>query len=367
MQLKIQRELLLEPLQKVIGAVERRHTLPILGNILIQAGEDRVTLTATDLEVELVASVGFHVETPGQITIPARKLLDISRNLPADADVEIRKEGERTILRSGKSRFSLTSLPAEDFPSIGELEQADQFTLPQNQLKELIEKTAFSMAQQDVRYYLNGLLLELGPQTIRTVATDGHRLATCEFPLETPTENRRQVIVPRKGINELQRLLGDTEEEVTLELDDNHIRIGVNDLRFTSKLIDGRFPDYERVIPQQTTQHMEVDRNALRQALVRASILSNEKYKGVRWTMEGDILAIQAHNPDQEEAEEQLAVNYDGQALELGFNVGYMLDVIGVLGDETFRAGFNDANSSCLIETENDAARCRYVIMPMRL
>jgi len=366
MKLKIQRELLLEPLQKVIGAVERRHTLPILGNILIQAGDDRVNLTATDLEVELVASVGFHVDEPGRITIPARKLLDICRNLPADADVEIRKEGERTVLRSGKSRFTLTSLPAEDFPSIGELEQANRFTLPQNHLKELIEKTAFSMAQQDVRYYLNGLLLELGPHLIRTVATDGHRLATCEFPLETPVDDRRQVIIPRKGINELQRLLGDTEEEVTLELDDNHVRISFSDLRFTSKLIDGRFPDYERVIPQSTTQRLEADRNALRQALVRASILSNEKYKGVRWTMEGDILAIQAHNPDQEEAEEQLAVNYGGQPLEMGFNVGYMLDVLGVLEEDEFRAGFNDSNSSCLIETDN-TARCRYVIMPMRL
>ncbi len=366
MRLEIQRDQLLEPLQQVIGAVERRHTLPILGNVLLRADRDQLTLTATDLEVELVAAVEIHVDEPGAVTLPARKLHDICRNLPASADIRILADGERATVQSGKSRFSLATLPADDFPAIGELHDARALRLPREPFKQLIDRTAFSMAQQDVRYYLNGLLLELDPQAIRTVATDGHRLATCDFPLSGAVEEASQVIIPRKGVNELQRLLGSAEEDFLLELDANHLRASIGGLRFTSKLIDGRFPDYERVIPSGTRQQLSVDRESLRQSLVRASILSNEKYKGVRLTMTPDNLAISAHNPEQEEAEEQLPVDYQGETLEMGFNVGYLLDVIGVLEDETFTAGFNDANSSCLVEA-GGTTRCRYVVMPMKL
>lgn len=366
MKFQILRETFLNPLQKVIGAVERRQTLPILGNVLIRAEDDRLTLTATDLEVELRASIQAHIDVDGAVTVPARKLFDICRNLPDESEIRIELHDDRLSLQTSRSRFTLSTLPANDFPSVGELNSGHQFSLPQKQLKSLIGHTAFAMAQQDVRYYLNGLLLEHGEGHLRTVATDGHRLALCESPNSAGDGEKIQVIVPRKGINELQRLLDDSETDVRITLDSNHIRAELDDLLFTSKLIDGRFPDYERVIPLAGDKQLSVDRQAFRQALVRASILSNEKYKGVRLTLKDGSLAIQAHNPEQEEAQEDLEIDYTQDPLEIGFNVNYMLDVIGVLEGENLNATFRDGNSSCLIEESNEV-NSRYVIMPMRL
>ncbi len=366
MKFKIQREVFLKPLQQIIGVVERRQTLPVLGNILVQAAKQDLTLTATDLEVELIAKVRLDVENEGEITLPARKLLDICRSLPDAAWLEIAVDKERALVRSGKSRFTLATLPASDFPVVDELKSAQAFVFQQKDLKELIERTHFSMAQQDVRYYLNGLMLELDKRGIRSVATDGHRLAMCELSAKTGVIEGQQVIIPRKGVQELLRLLENNEGEVEIQLGANHIRINTPEIRFTSKLIDGRFPDYNRVMPKGGDKQIQADRACLRQALARTSILSNEKYRGIRLTLDENILKIQAHNPEQEEAEEELEIQYGGEALEIGFNVTYLLDALAALPGDDVRILLSDANSSCLIE-EGGSGHCKYVVMPMRL
>ena len=366
MKFKAQRETILKPLQLVIGVVERRQTLPVLSNLLVVADNNRIALTGTDLEVELVANVELDLVEPGEITLPARKLLDICRTLPEHAELELSVDGERALLRSGRSRFTLATLPAAEFPTVDEINLDLEFQLPQRELKRIIDKTQFSMAQQDVRYYLNGLMLEMGGNQLRSVATDGHRLAVCDAELDIAGADGQQVIVPRKGIQELNRLLEDSDAPVTVQVGSNHIRVQLDQLRFTSKLIDGRFPDYERVLPKDSDKEILADREIFRQALVRTSILSNEKYRGIRLQLDAGRLRVQAHNPEQEEAEEEIEVEYDGPELEIGFNVNYLLDALNALSSSQARLSLRDANSSCLIQ-EPDASKCRYVIMPMRL
>ncbi len=366
MKIEIEREALLRPLQAVIGVVERRQTLPVLANVLMVADDNGLSLTATDLEVELVASTTLDVQEGGQITVPARKLVDIVRNLPEGAMVHLTVEQDRAIVSAERSRFSLATLPASEFPTVEDIGETEPVLLPQGHLRELIEKTHFSMALQDVRYYLNGLLLELEPERLRAVATDGHRLAMGELTGNVQVQNSQQVIVPRKGVQELLRLLDDTEDQVRLELSSNHIRVTLPELRFTSKLIDGRFPDYQRVIPNVENNVLTADRETLRQALVRASILSNEKYRGVRFTLETDTLKIQSNNPEQEQADEELSVTYPGASLEIGFNASYVLDALGAMDGEQVTIGLVDANSSCLIR-DAESKEFSYVVMPMRL
>lgn len=360
------RESILKPLQHVIGVVERRQTLPVLSNVLLVAESERIALTATDLEVELVAEAALDVEGPGEITLPARKLVDICRTLPEGAELTLSVSGDKAQLRSGRSRFTLSTLAASEFPSVEEINVAREFTLPQRDLKRLIERTQFSMAQQDVRYYLNGLMLELDKATLRSVATDGHRLALCELEGAVEAGEAQQVIVPRKGVQELARLLEDTEEPAQVQVGSNHVRVQLPGLRFTSKLIDGRFPDYQRVVPRDTDKLLNADRETLRQALVRTSILSNEKYRGVRLQLDDGRLRIQAHNPEHEEAEEEIEVDYQGGELEIGFNVNYILDALNAIPGEQVRLSMKDPNSSCLIE-HAESQDCRYVVMPMRL
>ena len=366
MKFQIQREDLLIPLQKIIGAVEKRQTMPALSNILVKADKKQLSLTATDLEIELVTTVSMATDEPGETTLPARKLLDICKALPDESNISISTDSDKALVKSGRSRFSLSTLPASDFPSLESINTVAEFNLPQNTLKELIEKTAFAMALQDVRYYLNGLLLEVSSGFVRAIATDGHRLAYCEKPADCELSEIKQVIVPRKGIQELVRLLGDNDEPLKVFLGSNHIRIEVGDIRFTSKLIDGRFPDYNRVIPDDGNNLIVAERDGLRQALVRASILSNEKYRGIRLVAGDDVLQLQAQNPDQEEADVEVEVNYSGDALEIGFNVNYLLDVLSVTDASTVQAALRDSNSSCLL-TYPDLPDCKYVIMPMRL
>ncbi|MDR9433248.1 MAG: DNA polymerase III subunit beta [Spiribacter sp.] len=366
MQFEIDREALLRPLQAIIGVVERRQTLPVLSNVLIESSDDALLLTATDLEVELRAEIKLNGTQAGRITVPARKLMDIVRNLPEQAQVNVAQEGERVVVRAGKSRFTLASLPADDFPTADNVEASHRVTLPQAQLRWLIEKSHFAMALQDVRYYLNGLLVELEPKHLRAVATDGHRLALAELSPELSIEEATQVIVPRKGIQEMLRLLEDTDEQVEVVLGTGHVQVTLPDIRFTSKLIDGRFPDYQRVIPADDGPFLVVDRETLRKALVRASILSNEKYRGVRFGFEAEQLRIQSNNPEQEEAVEEIPASYNGEALEIGFNASYMLDALGSIDEETVHIHVQDSNSSALVlgEKGRDA---RYVVMPMRL
>ena len=359
-----ERERILEPLQAVIGVVERRQTMPILANVLLSAKNGRLAVTATDLEVELVAGGEVTVQQAGDITVPGRKLLDIIRALPDKATVTFVVDAEKAVVRAGKSRFTLTTLPAGEFPTIDEINPQLAFQVDQAALKTLIDKTHFSMAQQDVRYYLNGMLLESDGKFLRTVATDGHRLALCEMELVTKS-GQHQVIVPRKGVLELQRLIG-SEGTVSVEVGSNHIRVTIEDIRFTSKLVDGRFPEYGRVIPASPQRIIRADREALRRALQRTSILANEKYRGIRIALRQNMVVLTAHNPEQEEAEEEFEVNYQGEEFEVGFNVNYLLDALAAIDGAEVEVGLTDANSSCLVRAPG-GGQSRYVVMPMRL
>ncbi|HET6397910.1 MAG TPA: DNA polymerase III subunit beta [Pseudoxanthomonas sp.] len=366
MRFTLQREAFLKPLAQVVNVVERRQTLPVLANFLVQVQNGVLSLTGTDLEVEMIARAAVEDAQDGETTIPARKLFEIVRALPDGSRVTVSQAGDKVSVQAGRSRFTLATLPANDFPSVDEVEATERIGVPEAALKELIERTAFAMAQQDVRYYLNGLLFDLREQTLRCVATDGHRLALCEAPLEQAVAAKRQIIVPRKGVTELQRLLEGGDRALELEVGRSHIRIKRDDVSFTSKLIDGRFPDYEAVIPIGAEKEVRVDREVLRAALQRAAILSNEKYRGVRVEISPGQLRINAHNPEQEEAQEEIEADTRVDGLAIGFNVNYLLDALGALRDEHVVLALRDANSSALVR-EASGDRCRHVVMPLRL
>nr|WP_288465587.1 DNA polymerase III subunit beta [uncultured Pseudomonas sp.] len=367
MHFTIQREALLKPLQLVAGVVERRQTLPVLSNVLLVVEGQQLSLTGTDLEVELVGRVALEdAAEPGEITVPARKLMDICKSLPADALIDIRVDEQKLLVKAGRSRFTLSTLPANDFPTVEEGPGSLTFNLVQSKLRRLIERTSFAMAQQDVRYYLNGMLIEVQTGILRAVATDGHRLAMCSMEASIQQDGKHQVIVPRKGILELARLLTEQDGEVSIVLGQHHIRATTGEFTFTSKLVDGKFPDYERVLPRGGDKLVVADRQGLREAFSRTAILSNEKYRGIRLQLAAGLLKIQANNPEQEEAEEEIAVDYNGSSLEIGFNVSYLLDVLGVMTTEQVRLILSDSNSSALVqEADNDDSA--YVVMPMRL
>ncbi len=365
MKVSATREKLLGALQSVIGVVERRQTMPVLANVLLVAGKERLAITGTDLEVELVATTDVSVQQPGETTVPGRKFLDIVRTLPEKSTVTVARDGEKIVLRAGRSRFSLSTLPASEFPLIEDIQGTQALKLTRAALRRLIEKTHFAMAQQDVRYYLNGTLFETHGKLLRAVATDGHRLSLCEAELAEEVSARQQVIVPRKGVLELQRIVAG-EGDLELTIGSNHVRAQIGDIRFTSKLIDGKFPEYGRVIPESPTRIMSAARDVLRQSLQRTSILSNEKYRGIRLQFSEGLLTIQAHNPEQEEAEDQVEVAYSGGDVEIGFNVTYLLDALAAVDADTVEVGLTDANSSCLIRSPGDAS-VKFVVMPMRL
>ncbi|MDF1628436.1 MAG: DNA polymerase III subunit beta [Alcanivoracaceae bacterium] len=366
MKFSINREQLLKPLQQVASVVERRQTLPVLSNVLLEVSGDRLSMTGTDLELELVAHLVIGGEIrEGETTVPARKLVDICKSLPAEADIRFEIDGERLLIRSGRSRFTLATLPASEFPNLEEKTEGSVFAIAPGALRQLIDRTAFSMAQQDVRYYLNGMLFELRPGRLRTVATDGHRLAMCDAELEA-IKDQAQVILPRKGVMELSRLLGDAGGEVEVIVGKNHVRVVAGDITFTSKLVDGKFPEYDRVIPKKCDRLVNADRETLKQALSRVAILSNEKYRGIRVQLAEGSLRIQANNPEQEEAEEEVSVDYTGAALEIGFNVSYLLEVLNAMHGDAVELQLGDSNSSALV-ADPAARQATYVVMPMRL
>ncbi|MEW6647473.1 MAG: DNA polymerase III subunit beta [Pseudomonadota bacterium] len=366
MKFTISREALLKPLQVVGGVVEKRQTLPILANVLVQVDKGKLTLTGTDLEVELTATAQVENGSDGEITLPARKFSDICRALPEQAMLEVTVDGDKALIRSGKSRFSLSTLPATEYPATEGVAGAFRLNMAQEILKGLLEQTHFCMANQDVRYYLNGMLLEMKGGQLRTVATDGHRLAISETDCPEVAGEERQVIIPRKGVLELSRLLGDGDAQCELTVGSNHIRVALGDVVMTSKLVDGRFPDYERVVPKAGECVVTADRNLLRQALQRTSILSNEKYRGIRLQFEPNLLKATVNNPEQEEAEEEIEISYSGMEFEIGFNVSYLLDALNVVKQDQVVLNMTDANSSCLIYGQGDKSS-RYVVMPMRL
>lgn len=364
MKFSIQREELLKPLQQIAGVVERRQTMPALSNVLIRSESSGLSFSATDLEIELVAFASTPVEVDGACALPARKLLDITRALPEDTSVRLSISEDKGLLQANRSRFQLAAQPAESFPSLEDIAINHRFKIGGKRFKELLHLTAFAMAQQDVRFYLNGVLLELGEGKLTAVATDGHRLAFHEVVCECSGEE--QVIVPRKAITELQRLLSGDEEEVEVMLGSNHLRIQMPGLRFTTKLVDARYPDYQRVLPKDLDKKLLVNAETFRQALVRAAILSNDKFKGVRLVLEPGLLKLRAQNPEQESAEEELEIEYDGDTLETGFNVHYLLDYIGASSTERMEIRVKDSRSSILMKGDPKLASL-YVVMPMQL
>lgn len=366
MKLSIQREKLLQPITQVVGVVERRQTLPVLANFLISARDGKLSVTGTDMEVELITSVDAEVDSDGETTVPARKLVDIVRMLPDGVKITFAPDGDKLIVASGKGRYTLATLPATEFPATDQVETLEIINIQEVSLKNLLDKTAFAMANQDVRYYLNGLLFDFHDNQLTAVATDGHRLALCDLGGDVGMAEERQLIVPRKGVLELSRMLSDSDDPVELAIGKNHVRLVKGNTVFTSKLIDGRFPEYRAVIPKGTDKHIKIDRDAFTRALQRASILSNEKYKGVRLEAEDGRIKIIAHNPQHEEAVEELDAELNFDNLAIGFNVTYLLDALLAIDSETVLMELKDANSSCLISAEG-GGRDRHVVMPLKL
>lgn len=362
----IERDGLLAPLQALSGILDRRAGIPILGHVLVIAKEASITFCGTDMEVELQMVADCPVDVPGEATLPGRKLHDICRSLPMGARIEIELSGTMATLRSGRSRFSLQTLPVSEFPSMTQFVPEQTLSVPGRPLKLLLEETQFSMAQQDVRYYLNGLLLELSSGRLRAVATDGHRLALRDVPCGYETEVLTQLIIPRKGVAELFRVLGGATEDVQLLVGTSYIQARIGTQTFTSKLIDGRYPDYDRVLPSSTDKTVIADRETLRAGLARSAILCSERFKGVRISLELDLLRASAQNADREEAEEEIPVSYSGDPLEIGFNVSYLIDCLSAIKTNSVRLEFRDVSTGCLIKPEGQPDGL-YVVMPMRV
>ena len=366
LKIKTTNDKLLGPLQQVTGIVERRHTLPILSNVLISAADGNVDFLATDLEVQITSRAALGNGAEGSITAAARKLYDILRSLPEDAEVSLEAKESRMTVRAGKSRFNLQTLAAADFPRMVEAKDASKtLTLPQKALKHALGLVQFAMAVQDIRYYLNGVLLSVDNATLRVVATDGHRLSFASQALGSDHGNV-EAILPRKTVLELIKLLGDTDDPVSLAIGSNQVRFSFGGLEIVSKIVEGKFPDYQKVIPTTHKNRIELDRVALAQSLNRAAILSNEKIRGVRLVFTKDALAIICTNNEQEEAEESLAVEYDGDPLDIGFNISYLLDVLNHVDTSAVSISMGDSNSSALVQMPG-RDDFRYVVMPMRI
>ena len=370
MYFEISRKELLTPLKMITGVVEQRQTLPILANTLVQVKNHTLHLTATDAEVEIACRLPLHVpqlsnDNEGETTLPARKLFDICRSLPDEVTLQIQVEEHQATVKAGKSKFKLQTLPAQDFPTSPQIQTQTEFTISQHNLKELLYKTSFCVATNDVRYYLTGLLLDMAKDKIALVGTDGHRMAVAQHDFNS--RQAAKVIIPRKAVLELTKLLTDSDEAVKVAFDDNHIQFEISEaLRMSSKLIEGSFPDWRSVIPQQADKIVMVETTTLKQSLSRVAILSNEKYKGIRFTLTPNLLTLTAKNTYQEEAEELVEVEYAGETIEIGFNGSYILDAINAISTKKVHLAFSDPNSSCLIMEENNE-ESQFIVMPMRL
>ncbi len=366
MQIKINRETLLKPLTNVTSIVERRHTLPILSNLLLEAKNNHIQLTATDLEMQISLNIESTFNGELSTTISAKKFLDICRSLPESVDIDMVTNDSRMTVKAGKSRFNLQTLPAADYPVMTKAAGSGlSITINQLALKKLLKQVEFAMAQQDIRYYLNGLLLEVSEDNLNVVGTDGHRLSFASAKLNQ-SYDKTDVIVPRKTVIELIKLLNDSEEEVAIEINAGQVNFTFGEIRLISKVIDGKFPDYHRVIPTGHQNSFSVNRIAMLTAMQRASILSNEKYRGIRMVLTNNNLKLISTNTEQEEAEEELEIDYTKDNLDIGFNVTYLIDVLNNVSDESINFSFADANSSCLVTVPTDVDY-KYVVMPMRI
>lgn len=362
----INRELLLTPLQQIVNVIEKRQTMPILANVLFKLSRNQLTLTGTDLEVQIVAQVTLENEVEGSITIPARKLLDICRLLPSAADIKFELVDNKLKIKSGRSRFSVSTLSADDYPDFEMSAMDCKFFMPASQLKLALDKTTFCMANQDIRYYLNGLMLSIFNQQLKMVGSDGHRLSIYEDSIEQETGIELRIIIPRKGVLELVRLLDNAEQEVQVEFSRNNIRVVIDNLIFSAKLVDSKYPDFSKVFAQEFNSPIHVQKDVLKDALTRVSILANEKFKGVEFVIDGNTLTISTNNPEHEEAEEQIAIEYQGQPLAIAFNSQYILDAVANLDSDLAVLTIAENSSCCFIEQPSEQ-QYRFIVMPMRL
>lgn len=366
MNIKIKRDVLLKPLSSVVGIVEKKQALPILSNLLLVGKNNQLTFTATDLEMQTTLSIETKIEDDFEITISARKLFDITRALPDGSELEFQIKDSRVNVKAGKSKFNLQTLPSKDYPLLKKNnEEVVSFELQQKNLKEVLKQVDFSMAQQDIRYYLNGLLFELQGQKLNIVGTDGHRLSFTSTKLNKSFE-KKEVIIPRKTIMELIKLLSDDENEVLIEILNQQVIFQFNDIHLITKVIDGKFPDYNRVIPSGYENDFLIDRQVLLNAMQRASILSNEKYRGIRLVLSENNMQLVTTNSEQEEAQEDIEINYKKVAIDIGFNVTYLIDVLNNIHFDQLNFAFKDSNSSCLVTIPNNEDY-KYVVMPMRI
>lgn len=368
MNINILKETLEQPLSQIVGVVEKRQTLPILGNVFLELTDNKLTMVGSDLETEITTRVENISGQDGKTTVSAQKLFDICRSLPSESNLSlVVEDNNKMVVKAGKSRFTLQTLSAVDFPRLEETTWKHELSLTQKQLSQLLTRTSFSMAQQDVRYFLNGLLIEIRSDQILSVATDGHRLAKTQLSVSNPTIDLVQSIVPRKAVMEIAKFLdASSEDSVSVKLNASHISIQSGNFLFISKLIDGRFPDYEKVIPANLDKHVIIDRANLIDILSRAAILSNEKFRGVSLAVSQNTLKVASHNPDQEHASDEMPVEYNDEDIEIGFNVNYLMEALKACNSEKIDLGLLDPNTSCTFHAAKDADTL-YLIMPMRL
>lgn len=367
MKFVISRDRILPSLQQIVSVIEKRQTMPILSNVLLTTSDNYLIMTGSDTEIQIVAKVYCDtIDLQGDITVPARKFLDICRLLPNGSDIKFELQDDKVKLSSGRSRFSLSTLPAEIYPEFSELQYEYQFIINAGKFKKGLDKTLFCMANQDVRYYLNGLLLNISNSKLKLVASDGHRLSIFEDDIGESTGYEVRIIIPRKAVQELSRLLEDPEAELHVQFSSNHIKIHYKDVVFSSKLIDAKFPDFGKVFNQAFRTPLLIQKQLLRDALTRVAILSNEKYKGVTFDLAGDLLKLSTHNPEHDEAEEELIIDYQGESFSIAFNSQYMLDAVSNLDAELAVVTIAGNASTCFIE-EPEQPRFRFIVMPMRM
>ncbi|MSS76479.1 MAG: DNA polymerase III subunit beta [Methyloglobulus sp.] len=362
----INRENLLTPLQQIVGVIEKRQTMPVLANVLMVVSDDFLTLTGTDLEIQIVAIVSISDARAGSITVPARKLLDICRLLPNGADIQLEQQNDKVKLISNRSKFSLSCLPAEHYPEFAQSEMDKQFSINAGKFKKALEKTIFCMANQDVRYYLNGLVLNISNNKMKLVASDGHRLSIFEDKLEYETGYEARIILPRKGVLELYRLLDNLETELTVMFSSNNIKITIGNLIFTAKLVDAKYPDFGKVFQQAFYEPIAIPKLALKDTLTRVAVLANEKFKGVTFDISSKSMKISTHNPEHDEAEEEISIDYQGEELSIAFNAQYLLDAVSNLDSDTAVLTIASNVSSCFIDEPNQC-EYKFIVMPMRL
>ena len=362
----INREAILTPLQQIVSVIEKRQTMPILSNVLIVIDDDQLILTGTDLEIQIIAKINITSATPGSITVPARKFLDICRLLPNGAEIKFEQLDDKVKILSNRSRFSLSCLPADNYPEFSESELENQFFINAGKFKKALDKTVFCMANQDVRYYLNGLLLNISNSKIKLVASDGHRLSIYEDTLDEGTGYEARIILPRKGVLELGRLLDDPDVELKVEFSNNNIRIFIKNLIFSAKLVDSKYPDFGKVFQQEFFNPIHIQKQILKDALTRVAILSNEKFKGITLDITPDSLRISTHNPEHDEAEEELVIEYEGEPLSIAFNAQYLQDAVSNLDSEIAVLTIASNASSCFIDEPNVCVY-KFIVMPMRI